>query len=64
MVDYFKNLLNQLINFIKHKKLDKNKEWEDYWEFSKDFYKHGIFSDEIIECIQDDCKWSKDNFEI
>ena len=61
MADYFKNLFNRLVNFIKHKMFGKDKEREDYWEFSKDLYEHGIFSDETIESIQDDYKWSKNN---
>ncbi len=60
-VDYFKNLFNRLVNFIKHKIFGKEKEREDYWEFSKELYEHGIFSDETIESIQDDYKWSKNN---
>ena len=39
----------------------KDKEREDYWEFLKDLYEHGIFSDETIESIQDVYKWNKDN---
>lgn len=61
MADYFKELFSRLVNFIKHKMFGKDKEREDYWEFSKDLYEHGIFSDETIESIQDDYKWSKDN---
>ena len=61
MADYFKDLFSRLVNFIKHKMFGKDKEREDYWEFSKDLYEHGIFSDETIESIQDDYKWSKDN---
>ena len=61
MADYFKDLFSRLVNFIKHKMFGKDKEREDYWEFSKDLYEHGIFSDETIESIQDDYKWSKDS---
>ena len=61
MADYFKDLFSRLVNFIKHKMFGKDKEREDYWEFSKDLYEHGIFSDETIESIQDDYKWNKDN---
>ena len=32
----------------------KEKEREDYWNFSKDLYTHKIFSDKIIKLIQDD----------
>ena len=30
---------------------EKDKEQEDYWNFSKDLYEHEIFSDETIESI-------------
>ena len=33
LVDYFKDLFNRLINFIKHKMFGKDKEREDYWGF-------------------------------
>ena len=52
LVDYFKNLFNRLVNFIKHKILGKEKERENYWEFSKDLYEHGIFSDKTIADIK------------
>lgn len=39
----------------------KEKEREDYWNFSKDLYTHNIFSDKTIESIQDDYIWNKEN---
>jgi len=39
----------------------KDKEHEDYWEFSKDLYEHGIFSDKTITDIKDDYDWNKEN---
>ena len=39
----------------------KDKEREDYWEFSKDLYKYGIFSDNTITVIKEDYGWNKEN---
>ena len=39
----------------------KEKEREDYWNFSKNLYTHGIFSDKTIESIKDDYIWNKEN---
>ena len=39
----------------------KDKEREDYWEFSKDLYEHGIFSDKTIADIKDHYNWNKEN---
>ena len=60
LVNHFKDLFDRLINFIKHKILGKDKEREDYWEFSKDLYEHGIFSDKTITDIKEDYNWSKE----
>ena len=60
-LDYFKNLFNRLVKFIKNKMFGKEKEREDYWNFSKDLYTHGIFSDDTIESIKDDYNWNKEN---
>lgn len=60
MVDYFKNLFNRLVKFIKNKMFGKDKEREDYWKVSKDMYEHGIFSDDTIESIKDDYVWNKE----
>ena len=61
MVDYFKNVFNRLVKFIKNKMFGKDKEREDYWKVSKDMYEHGIFSDDTIESIKDDYVWNKGN---
>jgi len=60
LVNHFKDLFDRLINFIKHKILGKDKEREDYWEFSKDLYEHGIFSEKTITDIKEDYNWSKE----
>ena len=38
----------------------KDREREDYWEFSKDLYEHGIFSEKTITNIKEDYNWSKE----
>ena len=56
--------LNQgfnIVKYIKNKMFGKEKEREDYWNFSKDLYTHNIFSDKTIESIQDDYIWNKEN---
>ena len=60
-IDYFKNLFNKLVKFIKNKMFGKEKDREDYWAFSKDMYEHGIFSDDTIESIKDDYIYSKEH---
>ena len=52
LVNHFKDLFDRLINFIKYKIFGKDKEREDYRKFSKDLYKHGIFSDKTITDIK------------
>ena len=47
-IDFFENLFDKLVKFIKNKMFGKEKEREDYWNFSKDLYTHGIFSDKTI----------------
>ena len=61
LVDYFKDLFGRLVNFIKHKMFGKDKVREDYWEFSKNLYEHGIFSDKTITDIKDDYDCNKEN---
>lgn len=39
----------------------KEKERENYWEISKGLSKHGVLSDDIIESIQEDYIWNKEN---
>lgn len=43
------------------KKVDKQKNREDYIHFSKELYEHGIFSDETIEDIRDDYRFAKEH---
>lgn len=57
----FENLFDRLVKFIKDKIFGKEKEREDYWNFSKDLYTHNIFSDKTIESIQYDYIWNKEN---
>lgn len=60
-INFFENLFDRLVKFIKDKMFGKEKEREDYWKFSKDLYTHKIFSDKTIESIQDDYIWNKEN---
>lgn len=60
-INFFENLFDRLVKFIKNKMFGKEKEREDYWKFSKDLYNHNIFSDKTIESIQDDYIWNKEN---
>ncbi len=60
-INFFENLFDRLVKFIKDKMFGKEKEREDYWNFSKDLYTHNIFSDKTIESIQDDYIGNKEN---
>ena len=60
-INFFENLFDRLVKFIKNKIFGKEKEREDYWRFSKDLYTYRIFSDKTIESIQDDYIWNKEN---
>lgn len=60
-IDYFENLFNKLVSFIKKRIFGKKKDREDYMYFSKELYEHGIFSDETIEDIRDDYNYSKEH---
>ena len=60
-INFFENLFDRLVKFIKNKMFGKEKEREDYWKFSKDLYTHRIFSDKTIESIQDDYIWNREN---
>lgn len=60
-INFFENLFDRLVKFIRNKMFGKEKEREDYWNFSKDLYTHNIFSDKTIESIQDDYIWNKEN---
>ena len=59
-INYFENLFDRLITFIKKRIFGKENR-EDYMHFSKDLYTHNIFSDKTIESIQDDYIWNKEN---
>ena len=62
MVEYFKNLFNRLVKFIKNKMFGKDKEREDYWKFSSDLYKHGGYLLRTLPVlIKDDYIWNKEN---
>ena len=60
-INFFENLFDRLVKFIKDKMFGKEEEREDYWNFSKDLYNHKIFSDKTIESIQNDYIWNKEN---
>ena len=60
-INFFENLFDRLVKFIKDKMFGKEKEREDYWKFSKDLYTHNIFSDKTIKSIQEDYIWNKEN---
>ena len=60
-INFFENLFNRLVKFIKDKMFGKEKEREDYRNFSKELYTHRIFSDKTIESIQNDYIWNKEN---
>ena len=60
-INFFENLYDRLVKFIKDKMFGTEKEHEDYWKFSKDLYTHRIFSDKTIESIQDDYIWNREN---
>ena len=60
-VNYFENLFNKLVNFIKKRIFGKEKDREDYMYFSKELYEHGIFSEETIEDIREDYHYSKEH---
>lgn len=53
-INFFENLFDRLVKFIKDKMFGKEKEREDCWNFLKNLYTHGIFSDKTIESIKDD----------
>lgn len=60
-INYFENLFDRLVNFIKKRIFGKEKDREDYIHFSKELYEHGIFSDETIEDIRDDYRFAKEH---
>ena len=59
-INYFENLFDRLVNFIKKRIFGKENDREDYINFSKELYEHGIFSDKTITDIKEDYNWSKE----
>lgn len=59
-INFFENLFDRLVKFIKNKMFGQEKEREDYWNFSKDLYTHNIFSDKTIDDIRSDYNYSKE----
>lgn len=59
-LNYFENLFNRLVNFIKKRIFGDNEERENYMYFSKELYKHGIFNENTIKDIKDDYMFAKD----
>lgn len=53
-INYFQNLFNKLVNFIKKKLFKKLEDRENYMNFSKDLYEHGIFDENTIKDIKND----------
>ena len=53
-INYFENLFDKLVKFIKNRIFGKEKNQEDYMHFSKELYEHGIFSDKTIENTRSD----------
>ena len=53
-LNYFENLFNGLVNFIKKRIFGDNEERENYMYFSKELYEHGIFTENTIEDIKND----------
>ena len=51
-INFFETLFDRLVKFIKNKMFGKEKERENYWNFSKNLYTHKIFSDKTIESIK------------
>ena len=47
-------IIEGYLRIVEYKMFGKEKERENYWNFSKDLYNHNIFSDKTIESIQDD----------
>lgn len=53
-INYFQNLFNKLANFIKKKLFKKSEDRENYMNFSKDLYEHGIFDENTIKNIRNE----------
>ena len=53
-INYFQNLFNKLVKFIKKKLFKKIEDRENYMVFSKELYEHGIFDENTIKDIRDE----------
>lgn len=53
-INYFQNLFNKLVKFIKKKLFKKIEDRENYMGFSKELYEHGIFDENTIKDIRDE----------
>ena len=53
-INFFQSLFNKLVNFIKKKLFKKSEDRENYMNFSKDLYEHGIFDENTIKDISDE----------
>ena len=59
-INYFQNLFNKLVNFIKKKLFKKLEDRENYMNFSKDLYEHGIFDENTINDIRNEYMIARD----
>lgn len=60
-INFFENLFDRLVKFIKNKMFGKEKYVKIIGIFQKIYILHNIFSDKTIESIQDDYIWNKEN---
>lgn len=60
-INFFQNLFNKLVNFIKKKLFKKSEDRENYMNFSKDLYEHGIFDENTIKDISDEYRIAINN---
>lgn len=60
-ISYFQNLFNKLVNFIKKKLFKKTEDRENYMNFSKELYEHGIFDENTIKDIKSEYMIAIDN---
>ena len=58
-VNFFENLFNRLISFIKNRLFTNKKNRENYMQFTRDLHEHKIFSYETYEDINESYKRSK-----
>ena len=60
-INFFENLFDRLVKFIKNKMFGKEKDVKIIGIFLKIYILHNILSDKTIESIQDDYIWNKEN---